>query len=216
MNDAAPLTRRSLRACTLVVMLVCVYVHAAAISADEPHMLSVDVAANAVSLTFAPEAVFSESSSNSITLASFDDSATDAALRVSASERDDSPGTTRWNSSNNRLAGLSGQSVGPATMTDLLPRLVGVTLSVLVTCAASLWFARRWLTSRGFPQPTHNTSRLAVTESLTIATHSHLHLVRVDDREFLASANSQGLQQLVAIPSDFGDLIHTFDRQATA
>ncbi|MCA9075310.1 MAG: FliO/MopB family protein [Planctomycetaceae bacterium] len=191
--------------------------------ADEPQRISAEVQAEAIHLSLAPEGVFSNTREDSLVLASFETAGeesqghdTSLAQHETPRSNHESETSRDWNPSTARLAGLSGASGERQSLTDLLPRLVGVTVFVLATCAASLWLARRWLqkNERGFLA--EKSTRLEVTETLSLATHSQLHVIRIDDREFLAAVNTQGIQQVVTIPPAFGDLVHAYDRQATA
>ncbi len=212
MNHTRRFLRPSRRASLFVFMLVGLCLSRAEAVAAESLILSTDSAEDALDLSFAPQDVFGEPRNLSVVLAAFENTTSEIECRPATGVNQQPLGSLGWNSSTQRLAGLT----SPSTLTELLPRLAGVTVFVLVTCVVSLWLARRWLTHQGLTLPAESSARLAVTESLSIAPHSRLHIVRVDDCEFLATVNAQGLQQLVVIPSDFGDMLQAFDRKVTA
>ena len=221
-----PINRSSPRkvvALGFAVICLLAFCMGAACCADEPQLISAEVQAEAIHLSLAPEGVFSNTRDDSLVLASFETAGEESPSHITSLTQHETPRSNHqseasrdWKLSTARLAGLSGVSGERQSLTDLLPRLVGVTVFVLATCAASLWLARRWLQKNGRGFLTEQSTRLEVTETLSLAAHSQLHVIRIDEREFLAAVNTQGIQQVVAIPPAFGDLVHACDRQATA
>lgn len=209
----------------ITLVMICVCFVGRSLPAQTPRPLSIEASESAVHINLAPENVFSSPANDSVTLTSFaaerprptvEPSTTEEAHHSANNNR--ATASPFWDSSSSRtpeasaITGLPNQT----SVTDILPRLVGVTVLVLVTCAASLWLARRWMIKNGMASNIENSSRLAVTATLSIASHGQVHIVQVDDREFLAATNTQGVQQLVAIPPAFADLLPTPNQREAA
>ncbi|MCA9027234.1 MAG: flagellar biosynthetic protein FliO [Planctomycetaceae bacterium] len=215
-------TSRRIRVATCAVVWITLFNIKGESNAQEATQLSAEIQSTPVPIPLSPVDVFSNSPSDSIVPVSFTSTSAPQDFAVQHTDggltarNPESNRTREWEPSTDRLSNLTGSGTAPLSIADFLPRLVGVTVLVLVTCTVSLWLARRWLTGQGVKVLTAHSSRMSVIETLSIATHSQLHIVQIGEREFLAAVSSQGLQQLIALPPSFDDLIHVFDQQAAA
>lgn len=211
----------------ICVINVCFAVHA---SSGETHEhFSPEIESNAQAIQISLDGVFSSSTEIPVIPAAFianstSQSTTEELHRRASHLMDEAalthqldPSKAReWETSTELLTGLSGEASSQLTLAGTLPRLIGMTLLILCTCAGSLWLAQRWMSRQGIKLRTAPSSRMSVKETLSVAAQCRLHIVQVDDQEFLAAINSQGLQQLVVLSPTFDELIHEFPSQAAA
>lgn len=126
---------------------------------------------------------------------------------ISASEKAASVGISRQSESVSRLGQLSRPPSGPDAIGDILPRLLGTSATVIVACVATLFLSRRWLLRAGVRR-TGAGGRLRITATLPLPSQGLLHIIRVDNRDYLAGTDSQGIKQLLAMSPPFADLMH--------
>ena len=84
----------------------------------------------------------------------------------------------------------------------LLARLAAGTVVVLVLCAGSLWFGKRWLL-RGIPGTAPGNGNLKLIESLTLGSRCAVFLIQAGGRQVLIGVDASGMKSIVPLPESF-------------
>lgn len=148
-------TSRRIRVATCAVVWIIACNISGESNAQEATQLSAEIQSTPVPIPLSPVDVFSNSPSDSIVPVSFTSTSAPQDFAVQHTDggltarNPESNRTREWEPSTDRLSNLTGSGTAPLSIADFLPRLVGVTVLVLVTCTVSLWLARRWLTGQG-------------------------------------------------------------------